>query len=184
MLSRSPPFQDDRLPPAVLLYERRGLWHLALRDWWYRSFARRGDAPAPVWMRFGRMSEARSLASLRPGSFFIIEVIPGWETKVAEEIAHLRRWHPRAKVAAVSQRAKELEVFFREIGAAAVADRVGHAGPLAALIYSHFRSLPGDMLNPWALAWDSIPWREFSSTKGMEDFRRQEPTAIKGEETE
>ena len=174
MLNRNSPFHADHLPPAVLLYERRGLWHLALRAWWNESFARRGDVPAPVWIRFGRISETRSLAAARPGSFFVIEVRPGWEMQVAKEIVYLRRWHPRTKAAVVSQRAKELEVFFREIGAVAVADHVDHAGPPAALVYSHFRSLAGDMLNPWALAWDSIPWREFSGTTGMEYLHRRE----------
>ncbi len=174
MLNRNSRSQDDRLPPAVLLYERKGLWHLALRARWNEANPSRGDAPTPTWIRFGRIAEARSLASARPGSFFVIEVRPGREANIAQELAHLRRWHPRIKAAVVSQRAREMETFFREIGAAAVADRVDHAEPLASLIYSHFRSLAGDMLNPWAMAWDSIPWRDFSCSQGSEYLRRRE----------
>ncbi|GAB4142309.1 MAG: hypothetical protein Kow0040_31290 [Thermogutta sp.] len=183
-MSRMPSMQDERLPPAVLLYERRGLWHVALRSRWRESFADRGDVSAPSWIRFGRMAEIRRLATQRPGSFFVLEVRPGWESNIAAEIAYLRRWHSESKVAAVSPRAKELEVFFREMGVAAVADRVAFAGPLAAVIYGHFRALPGHFVDPWAAAWDGIPWREFSSTAGNPILRHQEMTASKGEETE
>ncbi|MGQ9821441.1 MAG: hypothetical protein ACUVQK_06230 [Thermogutta sp.] len=190
MPSRSVLPEDDCLPPAVLLYERRGLWHLALRTRWEERFAPRGDSPSPAWIRFGRLSEMRTLASRRPGSFFVVEVRSGWEPKVAQEIAHLRRWQPHTKTAVVSQRAKVLEAFFRELGAAAVADRVGYAGLLAAMIYSHFRSLPEELLNPWALAWDGIPWREFASGTPTADIstplnnQRRETTALRGESTE
>lgn len=170
MPSQGVPREDDYLPPAVLLYERRGLWHLALRTCWDEQFAPRGDVPSPAWIRFGRLSEMRTLASRRPGSFFVVEARSGWEPKVAQELTHLRRWHPHTKTAVVSQRAKDLEAFFREMGAAAVADRVGRAGLLAAMIDSHFRSLPRELLDPWALAWDGIPWREFARGTPTDDI--------------
>ncbi|GEM_PF-4437600 len=164
MRENPPPVPNDRLPPAVFIYETSGLWSLALRAFWLEFYAERSDSPVFAWIRYGKISATRALAAARPGSFVVIESRSGRERRIGEEIAFVRHWCPYTQIAVVSENAKTWEAFYREIGAVAVVDRVVRIRSLAAMIHSHFRSLPQHLLDPWPAAWDIIPWREFATT--------------------